>query len=192
MSRVLSLAAALLVAATTFAFAAGTALAHERRQVGPYTFAVGWLTEPAYVNTINGLDLTVTESATGKAVEGLDKTLQAEVIVGGGAKKLPLDLAARFGQPGKYQGQFMPTKDGDYIFHITGTAGSTKVDERFESGPNTFEGIASTDPLQFPDKLRTTEDLDRDLGSVRGFALAALALAIVALASAGLRLRGRR
>ncbi len=191
MSRVLSLAAVLLVAATTFAFAAHTALAHERRQVGPYTLEVGWLTEPAYVNTINGLELMVTETATGKPVEGLDNTLQAEVIVGGGAKKLTLELQPTPEEPGTYQGVFLPTRAGDYIFHIFGTAGSTKVDERFESGPNRFEGVASTDALQFPDKLRTTEDLDRDLGSVRGLAALALALAVVALASAGLRLRGR-
>ena len=46
-------------------------------------------------------------------MEGLDKTIQAEVIYGGSS--MPLALSARFGQPGAYNAFFIPTKAGTYI-----------------------------------------------------------------------------
>src|SRR5438105_5488135 len=150
MSRVLAALATLAIVASSFAATSNVALGHEHRSVGPYTFAVGWINEPAYVNAANGLSLDVPETSSSKPVEGLATSLQAEVIVGGGAKKLALDLATDEETPGHYAGSFIPTKTGDYIFHIFGAVGSTKVDERFESGPNTFDEVISTDPLQFP------------------------------------------
>src|SRR5213080_3797882 len=135
MTRILSLAAALAVVVGSLGFFASPAAAHERRAVGPYTLVVGWIVEPAYVGQINALDLTVTETASTKAVEGLEKTLKADLVAGGGAAVMPLTVAARFGLPGKYQGQVIPTKVGDYTFHITGTVGTMTIDEKFESGP---------------------------------------------------------
>src|SRR5438046_9457811 len=140
MSRVLAALATLVIVASSFAVTSNVALGHERRAVGPYTFVVGWVNEPAYVNAANGLSLDVTDTSSSKPVEGLATTLQAEVIVGGGAKKLSLDLSTDEENPGHYEGSFLPTKTGDYIFHIFGDAASTKVGERFESGPNTFDG----------------------------------------------------
>jgi hypothetical protein len=193
MSRVLAAMAALAIVASSFAVGSTVALAHERRQVGPYTFVVGWVNEPAYVNSMNALDLAVTETQAGKAVEGLDKTLKAEVIVGGGAKALPLTLAARFGMPGRYQGFVLPTKTGEYVFHISGTAGTTNVDERFESGPGRFGSIESTDALQFPDKLVTTAELAARMDTLQTLAIAGLVLAGLALVltTGGLVLRRR-
>src|SRR2546430_9588499 len=130
MSRMLAALATLAIVASSFVINGNVALGHERRTVGPYTFVVGWIVEPAYVNNMNALDLTVTETQGAKAVEGLEKTLQAEVIVGGSAKTMPLKVAARFGLPGKYQGQLLPTKTGDYSIHIFGNVGTTKVDEK--------------------------------------------------------------
>ena len=34
----------------------------------PYTFVVGWITEPSFVGQLNALDLTVTDTASTKAV----------------------------------------------------------------------------------------------------------------------------
>ncbi|MGH2471127.1 MAG: hypothetical protein ACRDG6_01805, partial [Candidatus Limnocylindria bacterium] len=110
MSRVLAAMATFTIVVSSFAFASNVALGHERRIVGPYTFVVGWIDEPAYVNFMNSLDLTVTETSGGKAVEGLDKTLKADVTFGGSATPQPLTLAARFGQPGKYSGFVLPTR----------------------------------------------------------------------------------
>jgi hypothetical protein len=186
MSRLLAALAAAAVVVSSFAVNTNIALGHEHRTVGPYTFVVGWIAEPAYVNAANGLSLDVTETSSSKPVEGLATTLQAEVIVGGGAKKLSLDLATDEETPGHYAGSFIPTKTGDYIFHIFGTAGSTKIDERFESGPNTFDGVVSADPLQFPDRVPANADLAARLDSLQTLVIAAIVIgALALLASAG-------
>jgi hypothetical protein len=139
------------------------------------------------VNAANGLSLDVTETSSSKPIKGLATTLHAEVIVGGGAKKLALELATDEATPGHYAGSFIPTKVGDYIFHIFGDAGSTKVDERFESGPNTFDGVVSTDQLQFPDRVPANADLAARLDSMQTLVIAAIvigALALIASVSA--------
>ncbi|HLZ47652.1 MAG TPA: hypothetical protein VKR80_03260, partial [Candidatus Limnocylindria bacterium] len=161
------------------------AAAHERRAVGPYTFVVGWITEPSYVNEINALDLTVTETATSKPVEGLEKTLKADLIAGGGAAVLPLAIAARFGLPGKYQGQVIPTKTGDYTFHITGTVNTTTVDEKFESGPGRFGAVEAVTALQFPVKVPSNTDLAAKLDDANTKLTIAIALGVIALVVAG-------
>ncbi len=127
------------------------ASAHERRTVGKYQLVVGFLNEPAYAGYTNGIDFRVTNTETTKLVEGLEKTVKAEVIVGG--KTLPLPLASRFGQPGAYAAYFVPTKPGAYIFHFAGDIEGTKLDEKFESGPGRFNDVEDTTSLQFPEKL---------------------------------------
>src|SRR3954471_2959188 len=159
MTRLLSALAAAAIVLSSLAINTTVALGRERRAVGAYTFVVGWLNEPSYVNLLNSLDLTVTETAGGKAVEGLEKTLKADLTYGGLTTSQPLTLAPRFGQPGKYSGYVVPTKTGDYTFHITGTAGTMSIDEKFESGPGRFGSIESTDALQYPQKVVSDADL---------------------------------
>ena len=193
MSRVLAAVATFAIVVSSFAFASNVALGHERRSVGPYTFVVGWINEPAYANAANGLSLDVTETSSAKPVDGLATTLKAEVIVGGGAKTLSLDLVTDEATPGHYEGSFIPTKTGDYIFHIFGDAGSTKVDERFESGPNTFEGAVSSDQLQFPDRVPANADLAARLDQLQALVIAGIVLGGIALlaSAAGLVMRRR-
>ena len=193
MSRLLATVAAAAVVVSSLAFNTNVGLGHERRAVGPYTFVVGWLNEPAYVNAANALSLDVMETSGAQPVEGLASTLHAEVIVGGGAKKLALVLTTDEDGPGHYQGSFIPTKVGDYIFHIFGDAGSTKVDERFESGPNTFGGVVSTDPIQFPDRIPANADLAARLDSMQTLVIAAIVIGAIALVASlgGLAMRRR-
>jgi len=193
MSRVLAALAAFAIVASSFALTSNVALGHEHRSVGPYTFVVGWTNEPAYVNAANGVSLDVTETDSSKPVEGLASTLHAEVIVGGGAKKLTLDLVTDEESPGHYAGAFIPTKVGDYIFHLFGDAGSTKVDERFESGPNTFDGVVSTDQLQFPDRVAANAELSARLDSMQTLVIAAIVIGALALlvSVGGLAMRRR-
>ena len=181
MSRLLAAVAAVAVVASSLAINTSVALGHERRAVGPYTFVVGWVNEPACVNAANGMSLEVTETSGDKPVEGLATTLHAEVIVGGGAKILTLELVPDDATPGDYQGSFIPTKVGDYIFHIFGDVNSTKVDERFESGPNTFDGVVSTDSLQFPDRIPANADLAARLDSIQTLVIAAIVIGAIAL-----------
>lgn len=174
---------------TTLALLLGALLppaasAHERRTVaGKYQFVVGFLTEPAFNNETNGLDLRVTiPGENNKPVEGLEKTLKATVIVGGGARTMPLTLQTRFGQPGAYAAYFVPTRVGSYIFHITGTLEGTPIDERFESGPGRFNDVQSTEPLQFPDKVGDPATMARDLQAARDDLATTRLLAIGGLA----------
>jgi hypothetical protein len=193
MSRLLAAVAAVAVVASSFAMNTNVALGHERRAVGPYTFVVGWLNEPAYLNVMNSLDLTVTETTGAKAVEGLEKTLKADLTFGGSATTQPLGLAARFGLPGHYSSYVLPTKVGDYTFHITGTVGTMTIDEKFESGPGRFGGIESTDPLQYPQKLPANADLAARLDQLQTLVIAGIVLGVLALlaSAAGLVVRRR-
>ena len=193
MSRLLAAMAAVAVVVSSFAVNTNVALGHERRTVGPYTFVVGWLNEPAYVNLLNSLDLTVTETAGAKAVEGLDKTLKADLTFGGSATPQPLTIAARFGLPGKYSGYVMPTKVGDYTFHITGTVGTMNIDEKFESGPGRFGAIESTDALQYPQKVTSNADLAAKVDQLQTLVIAGIVLGGLALlaSAAGLVVRRR-
>lgn len=50
---------ALVAALLVFTFTARPASAHEVRHIGPYTFIVGFLNEPAYAQQENSLDLTI-------------------------------------------------------------------------------------------------------------------------------------
>lgn len=193
MSRVLATVATLAIVATSFAFTSNVALGHERRNVGQYTFVVGWINEPSYVGLLNSLDLTVTETSGGKAVEGLDKTLKADLTYGGLTTPQPLTLAARFGQPGKYTGYVVPTKIGEYTFHITGTVGTMNVDEKFTSGPGRFGSIESTDPLQYPAKVVSSSDLAARLDQLQTLVIAGIVVGALALLASigGLAMRQR-
>ncbi|MDE3076427.1 MAG: hypothetical protein KGJ86_13475 [Chloroflexota bacterium] len=159
----------------------GVALAHEQRDVGKYHLVVGFLNEPAIQNQMNGIDLTITTTADKKPVEGAEKTLKAVVIVGGNAKSMPITLRARFGLPGKYAGDFMPTAAGAYQFHFTGAINGDAIDQRFESGPGTFGDVKPIQPLQFPDKLASPAELQSQLADAQSAANSARVLAIVGL-----------
>jgi hypothetical protein len=193
MSHVLATMAAIAVVVSSFALSANVALGHERRTVGPYAFVVGWINEPSYVNLLNSLDLTVTETNGAKPVEGLEKTLKADLTYGGSSQSQPLTITARFGAPGKYNGWVMPTKVGDYTFHITGTVGTMNIDEKFESGPNRFGAIESTDPLQYPARLVSNNDLAARLDSLQTLVIAAIILgaAGIVVSVGGLMMRRR-
>ena len=181
MTRICAIAGAIAVFVASFGILSTPAAAHETRIVGPYTFVVGWVNEPAVAGQSNGLDLTVTETGGDKAVEGLEKTLKAEVVTGGGAKTRTLDLAPDGDQPGHYTSGFVPTRVGDYTFHISGMAGTTKIDEKFESGPNRFDPVTDIVGLEFPDQIPSTGDLAQQLADANMKLTIAIAIAGLAL-----------
>jgi hypothetical protein len=193
MSRLFAALATFGIVVSSFAVNAGVALAHERRNVGPYTLVVGWINEPAYVNAMNALDLAVTETEGGKAVDGLAQTLTAELAFGGSTQVQPLPVAARFGMPGRYQSFVLPTRTGDYKFRIFGTIGATTVNETFESGPGRFGSVESTDALQYPARLVSTADLAARLDQIQTLVIAGIVLGGIALllSLSGLALRRR-
>ncbi|MBV8086248.1 MAG: hypothetical protein JO247_15690 [Chloroflexi bacterium] len=177
----------------------GIASAHEQRDVGNYHFVVGFLNEPAVLDQMNAIDLTVTNKADQKPVDGVDKTLKAEVVVGGNAATMPVPLAARFGLPGKYAGYVIPTLPGGYTFHFTGTINGDQVDQKFSSGPNTFSDVAPADNLQFPIKLGDPANTNAQVASAqsvasqgRVFGLVGLVLGAIGVALGGAALWTRR
>lgn len=172
---------ALALAFALTLFVGSLAFAHERRTVGNYDFLVGWTNEPAYLNQPNAISLSVTNTATQKPVEGLDQTLKAEVIVG--SKSMPVDLTASDETPGLYLGNFIPTRVGGYIFHFEGTIENQKIDEKFESGPNTFNDVEDSAALQFPDKMASSVQLAAQVQAAQNAANSAQTLAYVGIAA---------
>jgi hypothetical protein len=197
MSRLLAAMAAFAVVVSSFAINSNVAYGHERRNVGPYQFVVGFLSEPAFAGAINGIDLTITDPrANNKPVEGIEKTLTAQVTSGGLTTSLNITLATRFGMPGKYAGHFVPTKEGSYTFLFKGKVEDTDVNEKFESGPGRFNDVQSTADLQYPTKVPTGADLSASLADIRSsldqlriLAIVAIALAIVVPVGFGLAMR---
>ena len=169
-----------------------TAAAHERRAIagGKAEAVVGWIVEPALVEQPNGIDFRVTNTATRQPIEGLEKTVKVEVIQGGATRQF--DLRARFGQPGAYTADLIPTRAGDYTFRFTGEIEGVNIDERFESGPGRFNAIEAPSSRQFPATQPTVGELQRELAEARAAADTGRTLGLVGagLGLAGLLLAG--
>ena len=192
MYRVLAAMSVVTIVVASLLLTSGTAYAHERRTVGPYQFVVGWLNEPAYVGQLNSLDLRITDTRNTQPVSGLEKTLAADVSAGGLAP-FKLDVSARFGSAGAYNGWVMPTVVGQYTFHITGKIDTQNIDEKFQSGPNTFGDIENTAALQYPTKVPVADDLGKKIDAIqsgvdqtRVIAIVGLVLGVLALGAATL------
>ncbi|HEV8621857.1 MAG TPA: hypothetical protein VGR33_03075 [Actinomycetota bacterium] len=161
------LAAAFVLALSSPAFA------HEERTVGAYQIVVGWGDEPAYAGSKNSVQLILATKA-GKPVTDLGDSLKVEVVFGEQQLELPFepafDVEEGFGTPGDYRAWIIPTTPGTYTFHLFGAIGKQKVDERFTSGPTTFDDVANPAEVEFPTKVPTgtelSERLDREIPRV--------------------------
>lgn len=170
-------------------------LGHEEREVAGYSFEVGLVGEPVFVGQKSGLEFFVNKGDT--PVEGLEKTLKAEVIVGQAKRDLP--IKARFGEKGAYQSIFIPTAGGKYTFHIFGTVEGNAIDESFTSSPDGFNEVQEATSGQFPVTLPTAAELSAEGkkgADAAGQLPIALALGgaglIVGLVALGVALAGRR
>ncbi len=172
--------AAALGVALTMLVGVGATLAHESREVGAYTFVVGFLDEPVYAGQKSGLELRI--SAGESPVEGAEATLDAEVTFGDQTRAL--ELSPSFGEPGAYQSVFFPTAAGPYTFRVFGDLEGTAIDESFTSGPDTFSEVQDTAGGQFPVVYPAPADLARDAEA--GAQAATTATIALALGAAGL------
>lgn len=192
-----------LLAAAFALLTPALASAHEHRDIadGRYSVVVGFSEEPAYTGFLNGLSLVVTDNsqatpaadggeAQGAPVEGLEATLQAEIIYGD--QRMPLTLEPRFRTPGAYDAWVVPMAAGDYSFHIFGTIGETQVDETFTSGPDTFSTVQDQSVIQFPQPSASTSapvfgtvaggdgvNLDGAAGALAGMVVGAAGLYLI-------------
>ena len=179
---------AILLATALFIALPLTASAHERRDVGggKYQVVVGWIVEPAILGEPNGIDFRVTLKEGNQPVEGLQDKVKVAIQHGGGpAREMP--LRARFGQPGAYTADVIPTRAGDYVFTFTGDLAGTAINEKFESGPGRFNPVEDTAKLQFPEPVPYAGDLQRQLREAEARVAQATTLAY---AGAGLGLLG--
>jgi hypothetical protein len=187
---------AALVSALSFVMlAAGVAAAHEERDVAGYSFAVGFIDEPVFVGQRSGLEFFVNKGDT--PVDGLEKTLKAEVIYNNQKRELP--ITARDDTHGTYESVFIPTAAGPYTFHIFGTVEGKAIDERFTSSPTGFDEVQDTTggqfPVQFPPQAEIVSNAQagKDASSQVTIALAlGGAGVVIGLVAVGLALAGRR
>ena len=115
------------------------------------------------------------------SVEGLEKTLTVEVFQGGSTTPFPASFRTRFGAPGAYAADIVPTREGAYRFVVKGTIDTLEVNETFETGPGRFDEIRSITQLQYPDKVPAGAELGRTLDDIRSTADQVRIIAIVAL-----------
>ena len=188
--------AAAVVAALSIAV--GTVFAHEGREVGDYSINIGWIVEPAYEGVMNGVEVRVTRVTVSGAddhgesmsstknddardgmamadhhggspvVEGLENTLQVEVVyVPTGASRV-VNLSADVNEAGRYTAALLPTTPGVYEFRVFGAIEGMQVDETFASrggGGGGFDDIRPLAALQFPEELPSAREME---SAVRG------------------------
>ena len=109
--------------------------------------------------------MPITESDSMVPVTGHGDDLSVRVTHVATGESRDMDLRERFGAPGQYISEFIPTATGAYEFHVTGTIDELTIDETFTSGRTTFDEVAPADSIQFPIALRSGRELQ---GAVEG------------------------
>ena len=116
-------------------------------------------------------DNPATSEPVSAPVTGIAESLNVNVThVPTGAKK-EMKMREAFGDPGHYVANFIPTAPGVYRFKFTGDINGTKLDETFESGPETFSEIEAAKEIQFPTLTGSLREVE---GATRGAQAAAL------------------
>ncbi|MEO8392710.1 MAG: hypothetical protein ABI700_06940 [Chloroflexota bacterium] len=122
--------------------------AHEEREVGAYDMELGWRVEPAYVDIYNGPEFFVHDSTSGDPVTGLEATLH--LLVHFGDQEKLLQFYPVWNDPGHYTADMIPTRPGDYTFHLFGKVNQQDVDELFTSADGKFGSIDPASDIMFP------------------------------------------
>ncbi|MEA2477878.1 MAG: hypothetical protein QOF16_1259 [Actinomycetota bacterium] len=163
-NRFVRFAAVGLLAFMLIALAMTPAYAHEQRNVGKYSFVVGFGDEPAFTGQKNSVQLFLNDAKSGKAITDLGNTLNVQVSYGGQTMPEmtmePDFEIGEFGTPGDYRAWFFPTRPGKYTFHFTGTVKGQKIDESFTSSPTGFGEAEDAQSVEFPVKDPTTGQLN--------------------------------
>jgi hypothetical protein len=161
--RAIQFIGAIAVSAATIVLPATAASAHAEFEDGPYTVAIGFGTEPAFVGYPNSVEVIVHDRASGKGVDTAADTLNATIEFGS-AQPMPVSLQENFdedsgGSPGDYRGAFFPTQPGKYTIHVQGKIGKTPIDKTFSSSPTTFATVQSPSTLEYPTRNPTITEL---------------------------------
>ncbi len=136
---------------------AAVATAHVVKNFGPYSVALGWMTEPTYVGSPNAV-VAIVKDKDGKAVNDLASGDLKVVVSAAGQSTAALPLNPSYdpdtglGTPGQYAASLTPTEVGDYTFHLSGSIHGQAVDETATSSDQTFNSVTSGSDVQFPVK----------------------------------------
>lgn len=163
---------ALVAIALLLAFAP-TASAHKTSYSADNKIKVVWgfLDEPALAHVKNGLDLRLSDNATGAPIAGVTSaTLHVELHYGDHEWEFE-DFGAQFGSPGRYTGVVTPTRAGLYKLHLEGTINGSAVDMEISAAHE----IRDVRESMFPDKVNNTRDLEGQIGTLKSDLAAAKA-----------------
>lgn len=147
---------AIVCAAIVVAIVPSVVSAHGGREVGEYHLTVGFFVEPAFEGEKNGVDLRVRDHDEA-GVEGVDETLEVQVIQGDQSVVMP--LRAVFNDIGHYTADFFPTVAGQYTFRFVGAIGDLTIDESFTSEVDDFGNVRPTEDVQFPVRIASGREL---------------------------------
>ncbi len=202
------------------------AQAHERQVFDVddrlYLFTVGSINEPISIDDRSGVDLRVQLAdprnvgqplPTPRPIEGLNTSLQVEVIAGGKKRLLPLEPVFR--DPGAYRATFIPTIATSYTYRVFGqldegqpidvlftcnseghvqTADdkskvniSDNLRRTFKSG--SFDCPRSANTIQFPEETSTNHETDHKIASQAKLLHTTIAIAVISLILAVIALR---
>lgn len=148
--------------------------------------------------------------AAGGAVTGLEETMQVELIAGD--QKKVLELSPVYNTPGAYSAKFYPTVATTLSYRFFGTVNGTPVDITFtcrtegaeaadegekalgdgvtqKSRTGGFGCPAEKEPLGFPEKAPSVNQLSADASGARTMGMTGLGLGAAALALAFVRRR---
>ena len=127
---------------------------------------------------------------------GVEQSLKAEVLAGG--RTMPLQLRARFGQPGAYATYFQPTKAGQYRFRIFGQIEARPSTRRSSLvRPLQRRGIAERAAIsrsagRVPDKPEARlETAEARANTAQSLGIAGLVVGLLGLGAAGIALLRR-
>ena len=152
-----------------------TAQAHVAVDSGSYHFEIGWLNEPVLIGERNALDLFVAAKAKpDEGLAGVESALKFTVEYGGVSQSY--DLAPVENEPGHYNAVFVPTRLGQYTFHLTGAINGETVDVKVEP-----EEVVAAGKLAFPAAQPALTDLQTQLAAVQAQVRSAQTLALVGL-----------
>lgn len=166
--RVIGLGALLMVPAVAWA--------HVAVDSGSYHFEVGWVNEPVIVGERNALDLFVApKDQPGQGVAGIEATLQFTVEYGDVNQSY--DLVPVENEAGHYTAVFIPTRLGQYIFHLTGQIKDEKIDVSVKP-----EEVVAAGKLDFPEAQPAVADLQAQLAAAQSQTNRALLVGFIGLA----------
>ena len=138
--------------------------AHEGREVGDYVLNFGWRVEPAYAGVYNGPEITIENEETGEMLEGAEATLNLMVHFGDQQRLLTLYPVRN--EPGHYSADLIPTRPGDYGFHLFGMVEGLDMDEMFSSAEGEFSSVEPSSDILFP-ALEETASLQAQIDALR-------------------------